>query len=102
MADPDIRARATSCGGSIHWSKGPHHVADPYIRLEGANLICIPVSYVYFFVGGGIVYGQIDRGSMAGFSLPLGPSLPSLMDHRLLPVDVLRHPQNEDQTLNVV
>jgi len=38
VADPDIRL-------------GAHHVANPDIR-HGGNLICFPVSHVYFFVGG--------------------------------------------------
>ena len=29
-------------------------VADPDIRLKGANLICFPVYHAYFFVGGGL------------------------------------------------
>jgi len=44
---------------------------DTDIRLGVANLICFPVSHVYFFVGGSAgakVNSQTWWGAMAGFS----------------------------------
>src|SRR6218665_1999646 len=38
--------------------RGQHHVAFGY----GGNLICFPVSHVYFFVGGVKVYSQTGWG----------------------------------------
>ena len=59
----------TSCGGSRHSARGPHHAADPDIQL-GENLICFPVSHVYFFVGGGqSLYLNWTTEAIAGFAL---------------------------------
>jgi len=58
MAHPDIWLGAISCGGS-----------------RGANLICFPVSHMYFFVGGGKFIAKMDGGPWP--DLPcLDPPLP--------------------------
>ena len=53
-----------------------HPLADTSkLSTMGGHLICFPVSYVYFFIGG----GQTGWGAMAGFS-PLDPPLhPSII-----------------------
>ena len=38
------------------------------------NLICLPVSHVNFFVGGGKVYCQTGRGTMAEFATSRSPT----------------------------
>ena len=54
MADPDIGIGAISCGGSRHSDRG--------------NVICFPLSNVYFFVGGRPKYiANLDGGAMVGF-----------------------------------
>jgi len=53
-------------------------VADPDIRL-GGNLICFPVSRVYFFVGGGPKsLAKLDGGPWPDY--PLGPPPVLLID----------------------
>jgi len=54
VADPDIGIGAISCGGSRHSDRG--------------NVICFPLSNVYFFVGGRPKYiANLDGGAMVGF-----------------------------------
>jgi len=48
-------------GESKNFSKGPHHVADPDIRLRG-NLIFFSVCHVNSFIGGTKVYSQTRWG----------------------------------------
>ena len=69
------------------WLGGTHYLADPDIRI-GGNLICFPVSDVYFFFGGGpksiakLVEGVSQIGGvMARFAPPDQPLCASLQCH---------------------
>ena len=55
------------------FDQGPHHEADPDIWLGQGNLICFPVSHVYFFVGGELKSrAKLDMGDFLPLDRPLG------------------------------
>ena len=60
-------------GGSRHSARGPHRVANPDTWL-GGNLMCFPISHMYFFVGGGQSLSQTGWRAMVRFA-PLDPPL---------------------------
>jgi len=45
-------------------------MADPNIRLGGANLMCFPISHVNSLLEGAKVYRQTGLGAMAEFAPP--------------------------------
>lgn len=51
-------------GGFRQSVRGPHHVADPYIRAARGQFNMLPsrLSHVYFFAGGTNVYSQTGHG----------------------------------------